>query len=85
MGRLPPETKRHLPKKLAERQVQPRIASASLRRMPDCYKIKLRSAGVRLVYKVVDREIMLLVLAIGKREGGDIYADAERELRDRDD
>lgn len=39
-------------KKLAERLVRPRVASARLSGMPDCYKIKLKNAGYRLVYVV---------------------------------
>ena len=41
-------------KKLAERLEQPRIPSAALSGMPDCYKIKLKAAGYRLVYRVED-------------------------------
>jgi mRNA interferase RelE/StbE len=36
-------------KKLLARLAQPRIESARLSTMPDCYKIKLRAAGYRLV------------------------------------
>ena len=41
-------------KKLAERLEQPRIPSAALSGMSDCYKIKLKAAGYRLVYRVED-------------------------------
>ena len=41
-----------LKKKLAERLANPRVPSAALSGMPDCYKIKLRSVGYRLVYRV---------------------------------
>ena len=33
-------------KKLAERLAEPRVPSARLSEFPDCYKIKLRKAGV---------------------------------------
>jgi len=36
--------------------------------MQDCYKIKLRSAGYRLVYQVRDGELVVSVIAVGKRE-----------------
>jgi mRNA-degrading endonuclease RelE of RelBE toxin-antitoxin system len=39
-------------KKLAERLGRPHVEAASLRGMPDCYKIKLKNAGYRLVYQV---------------------------------
>lgn len=53
-----------------ERRLQnPRVPSAKLRDAPDCYKIKLRAIGYRLVYQVIDAEVVVLVLAVGKREG----------------
>ncbi len=41
------------------------------------YKIKLRSAGYRLVYEVSDRNIVVYVLAVGKRERGEVYKKAQ--------
>ncbi|WP_434087401.1 type II toxin-antitoxin system RelE family toxin [Escherichia coli] len=41
-----------LKKKLVEVLESPRIEANKLRGMPDCYKIKLRSSGYRLVYQV---------------------------------
>ncbi|KVN01994.1 type II toxin-antitoxin system RelE family toxin [Burkholderia stagnalis] len=54
--------------KLAERLENPRIPSAKLHGHPDRYKIKLRSAGYRLVYEVRDTEVIVLVVAVGRRE-----------------
>lgn len=59
--------------KLAERLLNPRVPADSLHGMPDHYKIKLRKAGYRLVYRVEDEVLIVLVLAIGKREGGEVY------------
>ncbi len=40
----------------------------------DCaYKIKLRSAGYRLVYEVDDQKITVFIIAIGKRENNSVY------------
>jgi mRNA interferase RelE/StbE len=40
----------------------------------DCaYKIKLRSAGYRLVYEADDFEITVFVIAVGKRENNTVY------------
>jgi mRNA interferase RelE/StbE len=36
--------------------------------LKDCYKIKLAKAGYRLVYKVQDEQLIVLVLSVGKRE-----------------
>ena len=48
-----------------------------------CYKIKLRSSGYRLVYKVEDNELIILVLAVGKRDKNDAYTNASQELNGR--
>lgn len=60
-------------KKLQERLTNPHVPSARLFDMPDCYKIKLRSAGYRLVYRVFDDKIVVQVVAVGKRERNQVY------------
>jgi len=40
---------------------------------PDRYKIKLRSVGYRLVYEVRDSEVLVLVVAVGRRERDAVY------------
>jgi mRNA interferase RelE/StbE len=70
-------------KKLAERLVNPRIESAQLRHMADCYKIKLRASGYRLVYEVHDSSITVTVVSVGKREDSYVYAIAKKRLTDR--
>ncbi|MFZ5765421.1 MAG: type II toxin-antitoxin system RelE family toxin [Thermodesulfobacteriota bacterium] len=60
-------------KKLKERIRQPRIESARLSGMTDCYKIKLRNAGYRLVYQVRDKELVVSVIAVGKRDKNTAY------------
>ncbi len=64
-------------KKLAERLENPRVPIAALSGMPDCYKIKLRQAGYRLVYKVEDDILFVIVLSIGKRERRIAYKNAQ--------
>jgi mRNA interferase RelE/StbE len=63
-------------KKLAERLESPRVPSAKLSGHPDRYKIKLRSVGYRLVYEVRDKQLIVVVVAVGKREGGAVYKSA---------
>jgi len=63
-------------KKLAERIENPRIESTKLFGMPDCYTIKLKSAGYRLVYQVEDLRLVVTVIAVGKREGSVVYHSA---------
>jgi len=67
-------------KKLIERLENPHVESARLNGMKDCYKIKLRSAGYRLVYQVRDAEILVSVVAIGKRERNQVYKIAIKRI-----
>ncbi|MBZ3694447.1 type II toxin-antitoxin system RelE family toxin [Phyllobacterium calauticae] len=76
--RLGATIRQQLVKKLRERLELPRIASAALHGMPDHYKIKLRQAGYRLVYRVDDETITVLVVAVGKRERGEVYERARK-------
>lgn len=56
------------------------MPSARLIGMADCYKIKLRSSGYRLVYQVQDEKIIVQVIAVGKRERMEVYQKAARRL-----
>lgn len=64
--------------KLAERLATPRMPAAKLSGHPDRYKIKLRSAGYRLVYEVRDQVLLVLVIAVGKRDRNAVYRAASR-------
>lgn len=65
-------------KKLAERLENPHVPSARLAGRSDCYKIKLRSVGYRLVYEVRDAQVTVIVVAIGKRERNAVYKAAAK-------
>lgn len=69
-----------LKKKLAERLENPRVPSAALSGMPDCYKIKLLRVGYRLVYRVENNMVFVTVIAIGKRDKFKIYDTAKSRL-----
>jgi len=64
--------------KLSERLLAPRTPSAKLTGSKDRYKIKLRSAGYRLVYEVRDHELIIVVIAVGKRERNAVYKTADK-------
>ncbi|RTL27961.1 MAG: type II toxin-antitoxin system RelE/ParE family toxin [Rhodocyclaceae bacterium] len=64
--------------KLAERLDAPRVPAARLSGHPDRYKIKLRSVGYRLFYEVRDEELIVVVVAVGKRERSAVYRAAAR-------
>ena len=65
-------------RKLAERLENPRVSSDKLHGAKDRYKIKLRSSGYRLVYEVRDRELIVVVIAVGRRDRNAVYEKAER-------
>ncbi len=67
-------------KKLKERLDLPRVEADRLKGMPDCYKIKLRSVGYRLVYEVVDQRLVVTVIAVGKRERSEVYDTAKKRV-----
>ncbi|MDG4476855.1 type II toxin-antitoxin system RelE family toxin [Thiovibrio frasassiensis] len=69
-----------LKKKLTERLKNPRIPSAALSGMPDYYKIKLRSAGYRLVYRVDDDVVFVTVITVGKRDKQTVYETAQSRI-----
>lgn len=68
-------------KVLLRRLESPRVPAAALTSMPDCYKIKLRSTGFRLVYQVQDDKLVLLTIAVGKRDKSAVYDAAKQRLR----
>ena len=66
--------------KLKERLDEPRIENSRLSGMSDCYKIKLRRAGFRLVYQVRDNELVVSIVAVGKRERNFVYKQAIKRI-----
>ncbi len=76
--KLNPDIRRQFKKKLVVRLKTPHIERDRLSTMKHCYKIKLRSAGYRLVYQVRERDVIVAVAAIGKRERNAIYRMAAR-------
>jgi mRNA interferase RelE/StbE len=66
-----------LKKKLIERLQSPRVPSAKLSGHPDRYKIKLRTVGYRLVYEVRDAQVLVIVIAVGKRDRNAVYRAAQ--------
>jgi mRNA interferase RelE/StbE len=73
---------RQFKKKLAERLETPHVPADRLHGLDQHYKIKLRSAGYRLVYSVQETTITVTVIAVGKRERGQVYKDARSRSAD---
>jgi len=68
-------------KKLEERLLEPVVSADRLRGQQNYYKIKLRSAGYRLVYEVDKGEITIYVIVVGKRENDEVYKEAVKRKR----
>lgn len=79
-SKLGETVKNQFKKKLAGVLANPRVESARLHNLPDCYKIKLKASGYRLVYQVQDSVITVFVIAVGKREKSAAYHDANKRL-----
>ena len=70
-----------LKKLLQKRLEQPRVPGAELHGdLRDCSKIKLLKQGYRLVYQVEDGVLVVLVLAVAKREDMAVYRAAIERL-----
>lgn len=76
--KLGPPIKNQFKKKLAERLENPRVPADKLTGYDSVYKIKLRSAGYRLAYEVVGNQLLVYVLAVGKRDKSKVYASLKR-------
>jgi mRNA interferase RelE/StbE len=79
-NKLDGSIKSQFKKKLAERLEQPRLKSSALSGMKDCYKIKLRQLGYRIVYREDDDILSVTVIAAGKRDKEKVYQDAGKRI-----
>jgi mRNA interferase RelE/StbE len=80
--KLDHDIKAQVVRKLEQLRANPHVPSARLSDLPDCYKIKLRSKGYRIVYRVIDERLVILIVAAGKRDAGknDIYSVASQRI-----
>jgi mRNA interferase RelE/StbE len=66
-------------KQLAKRLQVPHVPSAKLHGdLQNTYKIKLRDAGYRLVYEVIDLRLVVVVVALGRRDHDEVYLMASK-------
>lgn len=65
--KLSADIRNQLKNKLSERLTHPHVPASRLHGLPDCYKIKLRASGFRLVYQVHDK--VLVVTGASKGSG----------------
>ncbi len=67
-----------LKKKLKERLQNPHVPASRLHGFENHYKIKLRASGYRLVYEILESEIVVLVIAVGKKDKNLVYQKASK-------
>ncbi|MFZ4617199.1 MAG: type II toxin-antitoxin system RelE family toxin [Rectinemataceae bacterium] len=66
-------------KLLKKRLIEPRVPGSELKgERTNCYKIKLRKQEYRLIYAVDDGLLVVLVLAVDRREDAVAYRTAAR-------
>ena len=68
-------------KKLEKILADPIVPGNRLSGEKNYFKIKLRSAGYRLVYEVEEQEVKVFVIAVGKRENQLVYKKALKRKR----
>jgi mRNA interferase RelE/StbE len=81
-SRLDGSVREPLKKLLAKRLDQPHVPGGRLHgTLSTCYKIKLRKQGVRLGYTVQEARLIVLVLAVDRREDSAAYQSALARLQ----
>lgn len=74
--KLNPAIKDYFKKILKRRIENPKLPSAKVSGATNVYKIKYKKLGYRLVYIVIDKEIRIEVLSVGKRNRNEVYQKA---------
>ena len=83
-NKLDGSIKEPLRKLLKKRLDQPCMPGSELHgELRNCYKIKLLKQGYRLVYIVENDAMLVLVLAVDKREDSTVYASTKARLKAR--
>lgn len=67
-SKLSPDIAEQILRKIAKILENPKIPKNKLSGSVDLYKIKLRSAGYRLLYQVIDEKVVILVIDVDKRD-----------------
>ena len=82
MEKLDESIKTQFLKTLTRRLQEPHVPSAKLRSdLQNTYKIKLRDVGYRLVYEVIDQRLVVVVIAIGRRDHDEAYQIAVKRTK----
>ena len=76
--RLDTTVREQFKNKLAERLEEPYVPASKLTGFKDRYKIKLRTSGYRLVYEIENGELVVTVIAVGRRDRNAVYMAAAK-------
>lgn len=76
--KLDANAQKQFKKKFAERCENPHVPAAKLQGSKDRYKIKLGGVGYRLVYEVRDDMLLIIVVAVVKRDRSAVYRMADK-------
>ncbi len=80
--KLDGSVKEPLRRLLKKRLESPHVPSAALHgELANCYKIKLLKQGYRLIYQVIDQQLIVLVISVGKRDKNAVYQAAMKRLQ----
>lgn len=71
--RLAVSIRKDLKNKLIKRLENPLVQKDKLSGLKNCYKIKLKDVGYRLVYQVYNDRLVVQVVAIAKRDKNLVY------------
>jgi mRNA interferase RelE/StbE len=75
--------KNYFKKKLEQRLKNPHIPGARLSGGYNLYKIKRKRPPLRLTYHVSDKDLIIIALSIGKRDG-DVYTEMIKRYEKKD-
>ncbi|MBI1954542.1 MAG: type II toxin-antitoxin system RelE/ParE family toxin [Proteobacteria bacterium] len=78
---LPNEIQGQFKNKILNILENPCIPKNKLSGLKNCYKIKLRASGYRLVYQVHNDRLVVQIVGIGKRDGLQAYKLAHQRIK----
>ena len=81
-SKLDPHIRSIFKSKLTSVLENPHIPKNQLSGLQNCYKIKLKSSGYRLVYRVLEDQVIVQVVAVGRRDKSSVYTLAKERLVD---
>jgi mRNA interferase RelE/StbE len=80
--KLQKETRERFKKMLAKRIENPRVPSCLVSGPhKDVYRLKLSSAGMRLIYQVEEVQKVIFIIHVGKREDSAAYTEYIKRLK----